>query len=221
MPLRFVILFLFCFLASQSPPANASDFKEGLKAVKSADWDKARAIFEELATHNHAGALYSLGLMYQRGRGVEKDSSKAIHYYELSARAGSANALNNMGVMYQRGDGIPVDYVKARELFARAAETHTMAKYNLGLLYEEGLGGERDFSKSTPLFEACAMEGAPPCMYRYARALEAGRGVEKNLELAEKFFIQAASHDYALAKRKVRLYEERRDREKKAADGKK
>lgn len=210
--LAFPLLFAIAVVLSAPFSASAAELKEGLAAVKEADWDKARAIFEELASQEHAGALYSLGLMYQRGRGVEQDPMKAIAYYKRAAEAGSANAMNNLGMMYKRGIGIPVDYEAARKWFAKAVDVHTMAKLNLADLYERGHGGPRDYVAAAKLYEKCAAEGAVPCMYRFARALDTGRGVEKDPERAKALYYQAAEKNYPLAVRKVRMIEAEQER---------
>lgn len=60
-------------------------------------------------------------MMHEEGRGVEKDTQKAIACYERAAADGSADALCTLGVMFERGEHGPADDVKAVEYYAKAA----------------------------------------------------------------------------------------------------
>ena len=48
-------------------------------------------------------AAHKLGLIYQRGQGVEKDFPKAIHYLTVSTEKGDKNSPFTLGLMYKRG----------------------------------------------------------------------------------------------------------------------
>ena len=53
-------------------PAVA-DFKDGIEALKRGDYEAAFSQFKPLADQGQAQSQYNIGIMYQHGRGVEKD----------------------------------------------------------------------------------------------------------------------------------------------------
>jgi localization factor PodJL len=47
---------------------------------------------QKAAAHGLRDSQYNLGLLYERGVGVEKDAAKAYRWFSLAARAGDTNA---------------------------------------------------------------------------------------------------------------------------------
>ena len=45
----------------------------------------------------HTKSYYSIGVTYYGGNGVERDESKANHYFELAAKGGDSNSRYNLG----------------------------------------------------------------------------------------------------------------------------
>lgn len=70
----------------------------------------------------HPGAQYNLGVCYDKGIGVEKDSKTAISYFELSAAQNDSAALFYLGYCYYKGRGVEKNYNKASQLFQKSAE---------------------------------------------------------------------------------------------------
>ncbi len=66
-------------------------------------------------------AQFNLGFMYNNGRGVPRDYTKAVSWYRKAAEQGHARAQNNLGVMHQYGHGVPQDYVQAHMWLSLAA----------------------------------------------------------------------------------------------------
>ena len=63
---------------------------------------------------------YQIGKMYEVGRGVRKDFSKARQWYQRAADKGHAKAQFNMGYMCIRNNG--QDCGMAAEWFKKAAQ---------------------------------------------------------------------------------------------------
>ncbi|MNG52499.1 Sel1 repeat protein [compost metagenome] len=64
------------------------------------DFEKSIPYLLEAANRGNARAQYSLGYMYQKGEGVQKDIDKAKEYYQLSAKQGhvkAKSALKKLG----------------------------------------------------------------------------------------------------------------------------
>lgn len=91
--------------------------------------------WEKASLKQNLGAIANLGLCYQLGRGVEKDSVVAIRLYEKSIKEGnkslfsqrSENASKNpfnamlIGNCYEKGVGVKKDYAKAAQFYGFAA----------------------------------------------------------------------------------------------------
>ncbi|KAK8848308.1 hypothetical protein M9Y10_019369 [Tritrichomonas musculus] len=50
--------------------------------------------------------------MYQKGKGVERNISKAIEYYKKAADLEDPTALYNLGSMYENGNGVELNISK-------------------------------------------------------------------------------------------------------------
>ena len=61
------------------------------------DWEKANALYLKGGELGQAGAYLNLGVAYANGMGVEVNTKKANHYYELAAMNGDIHARNNLG----------------------------------------------------------------------------------------------------------------------------
>jgi S1-C subfamily serine protease len=55
--------------------------------------------------------------MYGVGKGVTKDASKAVYWFQKAANQGDATAQYNLGVMYAAGEGVTKDEVEALSWF--------------------------------------------------------------------------------------------------------
>ena len=74
---------------------------------------------------------WKLGLDYQSGLGVPKDSVKAANWYRRSAMQGDSSGENSLGWLYVEGTGIPKNYVEAYKwLNLAAAQEAINAKQN-------------------------------------------------------------------------------------------
>jgi TPR repeat protein len=58
--------------------------------------------------------------MYMQGECIEKDSKKAIEWFEKAAEQGLQGSLTTLAMMYEQGDGVEKDTIKAKELYKAA-----------------------------------------------------------------------------------------------------
>jgi len=72
------------------------------------------------ASRGHAGALFHLGICYDKGRGVAVDAVAAASLFRSAAEAGDARAQCRLGICYERGQGVLRDYGAARHWYAKA-----------------------------------------------------------------------------------------------------
>src|SRR5580765_2780486 len=73
------------------------------------------------ASKGDVNAQFMLGLAYEFGRGVAKDSTEAAHWYEKAANAGDPGAQTHLGNLYAEGNGVARDQALAIKWYLRAA----------------------------------------------------------------------------------------------------
>lgn len=73
------------------------------------------------AEQGYAEAQYYVGLMYDDGKGVERDPAQAAEWYRKAAMQGIAAAQSNLGAMYETGDGVRTDRGLAEKWYRLAA----------------------------------------------------------------------------------------------------
>ena len=76
----------------------ASFYAHGIEGLPQ-DRAKANELFLKAGELGCADAYYNLGRSYERGMGVDIDTEKAKHYYELAAMNGDAAARHNLGIL--------------------------------------------------------------------------------------------------------------------------
>ena len=136
--------------ATASPGLRAATLQEAQAAFDRADFDRAQAVWRDLAAGDGkqaAEAAFQLGLLYDLGLGEAPDPTKARRWYLEAANLGQPAAQFNVGVMLDAGTGEPRNPAAAAIWYARAAANGlARAQYNLALLYESGDGVPRNLA---------------------------------------------------------------------------
>ena len=156
----------------------------------------------------HEKVLYSIGCMYQEGRTVQKDASKAFEHFQKAANIGHAGAWCRIGGIHENNK----DYINALSAYTNAAyKGDADGACRLARLYEEGLGTEKDDSTALNWYIRAARLNHPEGMLKFACFLLDGRGVERNRMLGLKNLRLAAETGYAPAREELvrRLREDR------------
>ena len=121
-------------------------------------------------------AQYSLGGLYERGRGVPQDYTQAAEWYRLAAEHGLREAQLILGRMLWEGDVVPQDFAKASHFFQEAAKGYrTWAEvgnledqFVLGTMYERGEIWEVDYREAAKWYRRAADRGHAQAQYRSA-----------------------------------------------------
>lgn len=130
------------------------------------DFQNALPILMDLAKAGHPEAQFFLGLMYERGNGVQADPKESVRWYTISALAGWSDSMFNLGQKYYKGQGVPEDETKAADLFFLVATTGDPdGQWAFGVLVSEGQGRQQD-----------AIEGCAWLMLAANQGHEEGRG---------------------------------------------
>src|SRR5438045_3029529 len=86
------------------------------------------------------GAQYQVGVLYEYGRGVSQNFTKAMRWYRRAAAQGLASAQTNIGYLYGAGLGVPKDNAEAMRWYRMgAAQGDALAHFGMGGMDERGL----------------------------------------------------------------------------------
>ena len=119
-------------------PAQRGNYADGVEAYNRADYATAFREIRPLAEQGDAKAQFTLGVMYDNGKGVPENDAEAVKWFRKAAEQGNASAQSTLGIMYVLGIGVPEDYVKAHMWFSLAkAEGHEGAAKSLDLVKKQ------------------------------------------------------------------------------------
>lgn len=137
-------------------PVKNKELDRAVKAYYSGRYAEAFRLLKPLAEKGNARAQFRLAVLYNSGRGVERDPEAAQNWLKKSAPAvrraaddGHAWAQADVGAMYKQGWSVKQSFLTAAEWYQRAAiQGDPGAQNNLAILYERGLGVEKDRLKA-------------------------------------------------------------------------
>jgi len=139
-------LLTFLFSLSMAVSAFGGQFEDATSAYERGDYATAFRLMKPLAEKGDAKAQHNLGVMYDYGRGISRDSTKALKWYRSAAEQGIPEAQHNLGLMYYQGQGVPQNYAEAAKWYRRAAgQGMADSQVNLGMMYYQGQGVSRDY----------------------------------------------------------------------------
>ena len=145
---RLLLIALVLSIVGLAAPAWA-DFEAGIDAYNRKDYTTALREWRPQAEQGNAHAQFTLGFLYETGRGVSQDHEKARHWYEKAAAQGDALAQVNLGNYYLNGIGLPQDYKMALHWISLAAsQGQDIAQTKLGTMYAEGMGVPQNFVRA-------------------------------------------------------------------------
>lgn len=98
--------------------------------------------------------------MYLQGKGVQKDTEKALKFFTQAADQGWVEGQLQLGLMYYGGIGIKRDFKLANKYFNLASQSgHVLAFYNLAQMHSSGVGMIRSCPTAVELFKNVAERG--------------------------------------------------------------
>ena len=141
-------------------------------------------------------AYTKLGVHCLLGKGVPKDSEKAVKWFRKAAETGDLESQKVFGTMLLNGEhGIEVDFVEAVMWLQKAADRGSIEpQYNLGKIFSEG-HGEPDVKINLPLaveyYRKAAAQGCGKSMNNLGVLYYTGRGVPRDLKEAIRWVQKA------------------------------
>lgn len=112
---------IFIAIALLGLSTARADFTAGLQAYQKGDFEAAHKILLPEAQGGGPNAQFALGLLYQGGKGVEKDHVQAYMWYTLAEEKGHKLAPKNK--MEIAGEMTPEEIQRALELVAEFKES--------------------------------------------------------------------------------------------------
>jgi len=107
--------------ACAAPVDEARLYLRGGQGVK-VDLPKAFSLFQSAARAGDPHAAYYLGMMYQNGMSVARDTRAAARWLEFAANRQMPAAMFALANLYLSGDGVKRDEQAARRLIEKAAD---------------------------------------------------------------------------------------------------
>ena len=110
-----------------SLPALAAAIEDGRDAYHKGDYATALRILRPLADEGNPEAQVFVGMSYEFGDGVARDSKEAMTWYRKAADYGNATAMYNIGLLYEGGLGVPAERTQAVNWYREAAAAGSQA----------------------------------------------------------------------------------------------
>ena len=183
------------------PAREAEEYcMQARKYFLNADYSEAFKCYQRAAALGSAKALCEIGVFYNEGWVVEKNSELAQKYFtaaepELLKLAEQDEALAQLAVAFFGPGNRRNDYWLKRAVNnfrAAAARGDAEAQIQLGAFYEHGEGVKKDLSEALKWYRKAAEQGHPEAAYFVGVFYLCGDGVKKNRAEAVKWFFLAA-----------------------------
>lgn len=174
------------------------------------DYAQAYEWWKKASLKSNVRAIANLGMCYQLGRGVERDSVDAVRLYEKSIKEGNSALLSQrtenatrsafdamlVGDCYENGIGVSKDYVKAAGFYSQAAARGSVdGMRQAGMCYLNA----KDNAKALQYFEKAASKGDLSSEYWSGKMLLGGMNVPSNKQQAVVYLLKAAEGGMAAA----------------------
>lgn len=124
------------------------------------DFVEAARWYTMLANRGDLRGQTTLGTMYARGYGVQKNPETARYWWLKAAQRNDAGAQYDLGTLYYRGEGVTQDYKQAADWYGKASQIgHVNAQKNLAAMYWEGQGVDKNPQQAYFWFKVAALLG--------------------------------------------------------------
>ena len=162
-----------------------SPYEQGLSQYNQRHYSEAKHYFDEACVGGIPDACDHIGLMYQGGLGMARDTILAASFFSKACDSGSTDAcshltqpVNNavgacnsgdscfsLALKYDRGTEVPRNYAVAAGYLAKACDAGSRdGCLQLGAYYRAGVGLPKDASKALQFFQkACALGSEAAC----------------------------------------------------------
>lgn len=192
--MRWLLTVAFPLILTLAQPSLAqSDVDPGSAAFMHGDYATAMQEWWKKAKAGDAEAINNIGVLYNKGLGVDRDPTKAAEWYQRAAEFGYPNAQFNLANLYYSGEGVEKNAKQAAYWYQQAAERgHLGAQYYLGLMYEDGEGVPQDQMMALKWIVKAADAGNAAAQYEVGRMLVTGDGLQPDAKKGADYALKSA-----------------------------
>ena len=150
---------------------------------------EAIAWLEQADEKGNKHAPNTLGKIYEKGQGVDRNYSRAVQYYRVAVARGNNNAMANLGWAWSHGYGMPANIDSAIEWYTRAARAGVdFAQNNLGNTYLK----QGKIAAALDWTQKAANQQYAPAWANLGWYYENGFGMPKDINHARDLYRKAA-----------------------------
>jgi TPR repeat protein len=186
--------------AADTPATGAAAPATCAAAARAESWSAALDVCAREARSGTAASAYTLGTMYEQGRGVTRDPAEAVAWYRRAADAGSGDAALRLGAMYERGAGVAKDVGEAVAWYRKGALLGDReAQWKVATAYDRGTGVPKNLGEALSWYRKSAEQGNPRAQNYLGWMYGNGHGVSRDDRQAVAWFRRAAEQGDAQA----------------------
>ncbi len=175
-------------------------FDEAVRHYNAKNFKASFTLFKKLAEQGDAAAQYNLGVMYNNGEGVTRDTKQAVYWWTKAAEQGDASGQYNLGQTYYKGEGVTRNLKQAVYWYTKAAEQgDAAAQFNLGSSYDNGEGVTRDPKQAVYWWTKAAEQGYAAAQFNLGNSYANGEGVTRDPKQAVYWYTKAAEQGKSAA----------------------
>lgn len=155
---------------------------------------QALKAISKASENGHADAQYMLGLLYESGKYLEQNTTKAFELSLKAAKSGHVLAQTRVATHYENGikNFLKPNGLDAEKWYRLAAEKgFNEAQYHLGMMYMLGEKINSDPYEGIYWLEEAAFNGHLMAQDQLGRAYYSGFGVQKDTDKALEWFNKA------------------------------
>jgi len=187
------ILAILIAQASFALAQGTSPVDPGSAAFMHGDYALAFQEWSKKAEAGDAEAMNNIGVLYNKGLGVDADAKTAAGWYRRAAELGFVNAQFNLANLLYTGNGVARDLKQSAAWYHEAAvRGHLGAQYFLGLMYADGEGVAADKIEALKWIVKSADGGNAVAQYEVGHMLIAGDGLQPDPAKGADYALKAA-----------------------------
>jgi uncharacterized protein len=108
---KLVLFLVFCIFSINPLIAFASNYSDGMNAMKNDNYEEAVKLFRVAAENGEKFSQHCLGLMLYKGLGVKQNYTEAFKWVNLAAKQEYSQAKLDLAIMKYRIKGTPNKYI--------------------------------------------------------------------------------------------------------------
>jgi uncharacterized protein len=108
---RLVLFLVLCIFLINPLIAFASNYSDGMNAMKNGDHEEAAKLFRVAAENGDKFSQHCLGVMLYKGLGVKENYMEGFKWLKLAAMQGFSQAKLDLSIMNYHKIGTPNNYI--------------------------------------------------------------------------------------------------------------